>query len=307
MIEPLSHVEAPKSLWARLSTILEMIKFSHTIFALPFALLAAAIASHREGGWRVLDLVAILLCMVLARSAAMAFNRWADQRFDRENPRTATRAIPAGLLSSRDVLKFVVLCSLGFVAATTIFIASSGNIWPLVLSVPVLLFLLAYSYMKRFTSLAHVWLGTALALSPVAAWIAIRGTIEWPPVLLGVAIACWVTGFDIIYACQDIDVDRQQGLHSIPSKLGFQGAMNVARVVHVVMVVALVGFGVLTPELGIFFWIGLGIVAILLAVEHWLVRGRDLLKINLAFLQVNGTISTLLLLVTLADLYLPAV
>ncbi|MFO0949395.1 MAG: UbiA family prenyltransferase, partial [Planctomycetota bacterium] len=151
---------------------------------------------------------------------------------------------------------------------------------------------------------AHVWLGGALALSPLAAWIAIRGNVEWPPVLLGLAVAAWVTGFDIIYACQDIEVDRSLGLYSIPARFGFGGAMAIARGAHLFMFAMLVALGWLTPELNFFYWIGLGIVGVLLVVEHWLVRGRDLLRINVAFLQVNGVISMGLLLVTLADLYL---
>lgn len=289
----------------RVLVFLEMIKFSHTIFALPFALLSAALASDRAGGWRWLDLVGILLCMVFARSAAMGFNRWADRELDAKNPRTVIRAIPAGLLSANAVLWFVALSSAGFLLSTTLFWFSAGNPWPLILSLPLLLFLFGYSYAKRFTSLAHVWLGGALALAPLAAWIAILGNVEWPPVLLGLAVAAWVTGFDIIYACQDIDVDRSLGLHSIPARLGFDRAMAVARLSHVAMFATLVALGWFTPELSSFYWIGLAAVGVLLTVEHWLVRGRDLLKINVAFLQVNGVISTALFLVTLADLYLP--
>lgn len=289
----------------RIGVFLEMIKFSHTIFALPFALLAAALASSREGGWRLLDLLGVVLCMVFARTAAMGFNRWADRDLDAQNPRTKIRAIPAGLLTPGFVLGTVILCSVGFVFSTSIFWFASGNPWPMILAVPVLLFLFGYSYTKRFTSLAHVWLGTALALAPVAAWIAIRGNVELPPILLGLAVIGWVTGFDIIYACQDLDVDRQLGLRSIPARLGFERAMNVARLSHLLMMAALVGLGWVTPELNLFYWIGLVLVGGLLIYEHWLVRGRDLLKINVAFLQVNGVISVGLLLVTLADLYLP--
>jgi 4-hydroxybenzoate polyprenyltransferase len=289
----------------RIGVFLEMIKFSHTIFALPFALLAAALASAREGGWRPMDLVGVVSCMVFARTAAMGFNRWADRDLDAQNPRTKIRAIPAGLLTPGFVLGTVLICSVGFVLSTSLFWFSSGNPWPMILAVPVLLFLFGYSYTKRFTSLAHVWLGTALALAPVAAWIAIRGNVELPPILLGLAVIGWVTGFDIIYACQDLDVDRQLGLRSVPARLGFEGAMNVARLSHLLMMAALVGLGWVTPELNLFYWSGLMIVGGLLVYEHWLVRGRDLLKINVAFLQVNGVISVGLLLVTLADLYLP--
>jgi 4-hydroxybenzoate polyprenyltransferase len=203
------------------------------------------------------------------------------------------------------MLLFVAVSAAGFVASTLLFYLSSGNLWPIILSLPVLGFLLGYSYAKRFTSLAHVWLGAALALAPVAAWIAIRGQIEPPPVLLALAVVFWVTGFDIIYACQDIEADRRLGLFSIPAALGMGRALAVARASHALMLVALVLLGCLTPELTVFYWVGVVAVAGLLALEHWLVRGRDLSRVNLAFLQVNGVISVGLLVMTLADLYLP--
>ena len=287
----------------KVPVFLESIKFSHTLFALPFALLSAALASVRDGGWRLLDLVGILLCMVFARTAAMGFNRWIDRDVDALNPRTAGRALPSGQLTPLAVMAFVLISSVGFIASTGIFILSHDNWLPLILSAPVLAWLLGYSLAKRFTSLAHVWLGMALALSPIAAWIAIRGQVEWPPVLLGLAVAFWVTGFDIIYACQDIEVDRQLGLHSIPARLGRVGAMLVARFCHAAMLVILALLAWTTPELRLFFPIGVGAVTILLIYEHWLVRDRDLARINLAFLYVNGVISTGLLAMTLADLY----
>lgn len=289
----------------KLRVFLESIKFSHTIFALPFALLAATLASVREGGWRLLDLAGVLLCMVFARTAAMGFNRWADRFIDAKNPRTAIRAIPAGQLSAAAVMSFVVISSIGFIASTLIFWVSHDNLLPLYLSVPVLAFLLGYSFAKRFTAFAHVWLGIALAMSPTAAWIAIRGDVEWSPILLSLAIVFWVTGFDIIYACQDIDVDRQLGLRSIPAWLGMRGAMHVARLCHFLMIGTLVLFGMITPELNAFYWMGVMGVGILLVYEHWLVRGRDLTHVNLAFLYVNGVISLGLFLLTLADLYGP--
>ena len=284
---------------------LGMIKFGHTVFALPFALLAAVLASHREGGWRPLDLVGVVLCMVFARTSAMGFNRWADRALDAANPRTRSRSIPAGRLSAAAVLALTLLSGGLFVAATGLFVVSSGNAWPLLLSGPVLAWLLGYSLAKRFTPLAHLWLGVALALSPVAAWVAIRPVPEWPPLLLAAAVASWVTGFDILYACQDAEVDRRLGLHSIPARLGIGRAMHVARLLHLTTVVLLVAFGRVTPELGAFWWLGLAAVAVLLAAEHWLVRGRDLLRINLAFFQVNGVVSATLLLATLLDVYLP--
>lgn len=288
----------------KLAVFLESIKFSHTIFALPFALLSATLASVRSGGWNALSLLGILACMVFARTAAMGFNRWADRDFDAANARTRIRAIPAGLLSPAAVLTFTVCSGVLFILSTTLFIFAADNWLPLYLSIPVLAFLLGYSYAKRFTALAHVWLGVALAMSPIAAWIAIRANLEWPPVLLAAAILCWVTGFDIIYACQDIEVDRSLGLRSIPAWLGIDGAMLIARTAHAMMLAALVALGLVTPEFNIFYWVGLIAVAGLLLYEHWLVRGRDLSRVNIAFLHVNGVISVGLLLVTLADIYL---
>ena len=200
---------------------LSLIRFSHTLFALPFALLAAAM-SWRLQTFRWQELLGILLCMVAARSAAMAFNRLADRRLDAENPRTARRHLPAGVLSVAQVAALTAACGFAFIASTLLFLP---NRLPLYLSVPVLVFLCGYSYAKRFTSYSHFWLGTALALSPVAAWIAIRGEVVLqhpgdlaPAFVLGGAVLTWVAGFDMIYACQDFQFDRQRGLHSVPAQ-----------------------------------------------------------------------------------------
>jgi 4-hydroxybenzoate polyprenyltransferase len=286
---------------ARLADILGMIKFSHTLFALPFALLGAALAAHGPDGWHSSgrDWLGILLCMATARSAAMAFNRLADRRIDADNPRTATRHLPAGRLSVGSVAVFTAICALGFVASTLLFLPR--NPWPLRLSVPVLLWLLGYSYAKRFTSLAHFWLGSALMLSPIAAWIAIRGDLAWPPVLLGLAVLCWVSGFDIIYACQDADFDRSRGLHSVPARLGVARALRLAALCHAAMIAALVALGYAYP-MGRLYFVGVGLVALLLLYEHALVRPDDLSRVNLAFFQVNIGISLGLLLVGVADL-----
>jgi 4-hydroxybenzoate polyprenyltransferase len=285
----------------RLGDILGMIKFSHTLFALPFALFGAALASHGPDGWtfRPRDWLGIVLCMVTARSAAMAFNRLADRHLDAGNPRTASRHLPSGRLSARSVAIFTAANSLLFVAATLLFLPR--NPLPLVLSVPVLLWLLGYSYAKRFTSAAHFWLGVALALAPIAAWIAIRGGIALPPVLLGLAVLFWVAGFDILYACQDAEYDRRVGLRSVPARLGIRGALRLAALCHAVMVGWLVALGVAYP-LGTVYFAGVAAVAILLLVEHALVRPDDLTRVNLAFFQVNIAISLGLLAVGLADL-----
>ncbi len=211
---------------------LELVRFSHTLFALPFALLGAALAAHGTDGWhgRARDWIGILLCMALRASAAMAFNRLVDRHYDALNRRTASRHIPTGRLSVPAVAWFTVLCSGGFVAATLLFLP---NRWPLYLAGPVLLWLLGYSYSKRFTSLSHFWLGISLCLAPIAAWIALKGTIAWPPILLALAVLLWVAGFDIIYACQDLDFDRNHGLRSVPEVLGIPGALRVAALCHV--------------------------------------------------------------------------
>jgi 4-hydroxybenzoate polyprenyltransferase len=285
---------------SKLADILGMIKFSHTLFALPFALFGAALAARGPDGWhgRFQDWLGILLCMAFARSAAMAFNRLVDRRIDAFNPRTAMRHLPAGRLSVRSVAVFFVSCSILFVLATLLFLP---NRWPLILALPVLAWICGYSYAKRFTSLAHVWLGSALMLAPIAAWIALRGDIAWPPLLLGLAVLCWVTGFDIIYACQDVDFDRAQGLYSIPRRFGLKRALHLAAASHLVMLVFLVGLGLSVP-LGPVFYLGLMAIGVLLVYEHAIIRPDDLAKVNVAFFQVNLVISVGLLAFGLADL-----
>jgi 4-hydroxybenzoate polyprenyltransferase len=279
---------------------LDLIRFSHTLFALPFALLGAALAAHGRTGWhgRVQDWVGILLCMATARSAAMAFNRLVDRRFDALNPRTAGRHLPAGLMSVRSVAVFTLVCSLAFVASTLLFLP---NRWPLYLSVPVLLWLLGYSYSKRFTTLAHFWLGVSLSLAPIAAWIALRGDLGWPPVLLALAVLFWVSGFDIIYACQDVDFDRTVGLQSVPKTFGVRRALWIAAACHAFMIVPLVGLGLVYP-LGPIYFVGVAAVAALLIYEHALVRPDNLTRVNLAFFQVNVVISIGLLVVAVVDM-----
>ena len=285
----------------RLNDILGMIKFSHTLFALPFALLGAALAARGPDGWhgRPRDWLGILLCMATARSAAMAFNRLVDWRIDAQNPRTATRHLPSGQLSVAAVTTFWAVCAVGFVASTLLFLP---NRWPLFLAVPVLAWLCGYSFAKRFTSLAHVWLGSALMLAPMAAWIALRGDVEWSPVVLGLAVFFWVSGFDVIYACQDVEFDRANGLFSIPNRLGVPNALRLAALFHVAMVAALVTLGLTYPlGRGIYFT-GLAGIAALLIYEHAIVRPDDLTRVNVAFFQVNIAISLGLLACGLADL-----
>lgn len=285
----------------RVRDYLELVRFSHTLFALPFALMGALLAAFGPNGlegspraW-----LGILLCMATARSAAMAFNRLVDRHVDARNPRTAGRHIPRGALTPGAVAGFTLVCSAAFVGSTLLFLP---NPWPLRLSIPVLLWLLGYSYTKRFTSLAHFWLGVSLSLAPIAAWIALRGDIAWPPIWLGLAVFWWVSGFDLIYACQDADYDRSAGLRSIPAKLGVAGALRLAAVCHALMVVGLIGLGLSYP-LGMIYYIGVFAAALLLIYEHSLVRPDDLDRVNEAFFHVNVIISVGLLIVTLLDLF----
>jgi 4-hydroxybenzoate polyprenyltransferase len=290
-----------------LRAFLELVRFSHTVFALPFALTSAALAWRKPPGFHGLQLVGILLCMVLARSAAMSFNRLADRDIDARNPRTAGRHLPAGKLSVGAVWLFTLACAAGFVASTLIFLYGFGNPWPLYLSVPVLLFIGAYSYTKRFTALAHFWLGTSLLLAPVAAWIAIRGLQGWAdlaaPLVLGGAVLFWVAGFDILYACQDADFDRRARLHSVPAALGVPASLRVAAGCHFVMLALLFAlYWAAAPDLGVVYLGGIAAVAMLLVYEHWLVRPDDLTRVNQAFFQVNGAISIGLFAVVLLQL-----
>lgn len=284
---------------SKLRHLLELIRFSHTVFALPFALLSAVIAWHQPDSpfqWK--QLAGILLCMVFARSAAMAFNRIVDRKIDGANPRTAKRHIPAGLLSLSSVVAFTVVCSVAFIATTLLFLP---NRWPLILSIPVLLFLLGYSFAKRFTVFCHYWLSAALMLSPIATWIAIRGEVALVPALLSAVIFFWVGGFDILYACQDADFDREQRLHSIPSRWGIPTALRIALTSHLLTIVALFALWHFAG-LGIVFLVGISAVSLLLLYEHWLVSPTDLSRVNMAFFNVNAVISLGLLGIGLLDL-----
>jgi len=269
-----------------------MIRFSHSVFALPFALSSAVIAagtgiSGRQVAW-------ILVAMVGARSAAMGFNRLADQPFDARNPRTAGRELPRGAISRGEVWVFVAAS-----AATLVVAAAMLNPLCLALSPVALLIVFGYSYTKRFTALSHVFLGLALAIAPMGAWLAIRGRFEAPPVVLGLAVLFWVAGFDTIYACQDEAFDRAEGLHSLPARLGTRRALVLARVFHVIAVALLAAVYALAPLHPIYL-AGVGVVAGLLIYEHSLVRADDLSRIDAAFFTVNGWISLGYFAVTLA-------
>jgi len=285
----------------RVRQILEMIRFSHTLFALPFAFLSAEMAwrlsADESAGNASLarEALGILLAMVTARSAAMAFNRVADWRIDAANPRTAGRHIPQGTLSVTAVAAFAAASAVAFVASTLLFLP---NVLPLVLSGPVLAFLLGYSWTKRFTSLAHFWLGASLMLAPVAAWIALRGEQVLarpadllPALTLGGAVLLWTAGFDMIYACQDAAFDHQAGLHSIPARWGVAGALRLAAACHAGMIALLALLPRVYPAFGNVYWGAVVAVALLLVYEHSLVRPKDLARVNRAFFHVNAVVS----------------
>jgi 4-hydroxybenzoate polyprenyltransferase len=286
-------------------SFLELIRFSHTLFALPFALTGAVLAWKREGAFHFLQLVGILLCMAFARSAAMAFNRLADRHLDAHNPRTAGRHLPAGILRPAAVWFFLILCSAGFFASTLLFWFAFRNPWPMIFAAPVLGFIFLYSYTKRFTALAHFWLGSSLLLAPVCAWVAIRGLPGWElaiPFLLGGAVLFWVAGFDILYACQDVDFDRSHGLRSIPAALGTAGALRVAFYCHLGMLALLLALYLVDrQDLGAIYLGGVLAVAMLVLFQHHLVRPDDLSRVNQAFFHVNTVISVGLFVVVLVQ------
>lgn len=279
-----------------LRVTLEMIKWEHSVFALPFALCGAMLAA---GGMpSVHQLAWIVVAMVAARSAAMAFNRWADASIDAANPRTSTRALPAGHLSPAFVVTFVVVSSLVFVLA-----ASQLNRLSLELSPVALAVLLLYSYTKRLTRWSHLVLGFALGIAPSAAWIAVRGTLDPRILLLTAAVAFWVGGFDVLYACQDYDFDRQSGLHSVPRYFGIGPSLWIARIFHLIMVALLIAL-VMVFGMGKLAMVGVVAVVLLLLYEHSLVKPNDLSKLNAAFFTMNGVISVLFFLFVAADLLL---
>jgi 4-hydroxybenzoate polyprenyltransferase len=275
----------------RIRTVLEMIKFEHSVFALPFALVGALLAARASGtlpSWH--QLLWIVVAMVGARSAAMTMNRIADIEYDRRNPRTASRALPAGELSVGFARAFTILA-----AAVLVFAAWRLNPLALKLSPVALAVLFFYSYTKRFTSWSHFALGFCLGISPAAAWIAIRGSLDWRVLILCAAVTLWVGGFDVLYACQDVEFDKAAGLHSIPKKFGIARALLLARAMHIVMV-ALLAWLAWSFHLAWPAWAGIAVVAALLAYEHSLVKPNDLSKMNAAFFTVNGYISLLFLL-----------
>ncbi len=267
----------------RLKTVLEMIKFEHTIFALPFAYMGMMLAANgRPTLWQIFW---ITVAMAGARSFSMAMNRYIDREIDSHNPRTQERAIPAGKLSPKYVLGFAAVSIIVFFIATYQLAPLARVVWPAVVFP-----LLIYSYTKRFTWLNHVILGISLGLAPIGAWIAITNGLSWPVVVLGAAVMLWVAGFDIIYACQDIDVDRREKLFSIPAVFGIERALLVTRMFHVLTVALLFTVGV-AFKMGAVYYFGVMVTALLLAYENRLVKPNDLSKVNVAFFTMNGFIS----------------
>jgi len=286
-----SCLRGKSGLGQKLSTLAKDIKLSHTLFALPFALLSAFLAAN--GLPRIGQLLLILLCMVTARTVAMSMNRLIDAELDSLNPRTQNRALPSGSLSSAFYMAVVLLCSSAFIASTALF-GRYKNIWPVILSLPVLLFISAYPFLKRFTRLCHYYLGAALALAPICSWIAIKGNLELPPIIMAAAVLLWTAGFDIIYACQDYESDLQTKTFSIPAKFGIKKALLISRLTHLAAAALLITLGLVTPQLRTIYFIAVALSILLLIYQHAIVKPHDLSRVNLAFFTLNGIISILL-------------
>jgi 4-hydroxybenzoate polyprenyltransferase len=268
----------------------EFVRFSHTVFALPFAL-ASMVVAARAGrgwpGWRTFLL--ILGAMVCARTAAMGFNRIVDRRIDALNPRTAQRHLPAGQIALANAWALVVISALGLGYAAWLINPLCGWLSPLAL-----LIVFFYSFTKRFTDFSHVFLGLALGIAPIGAWLAVRGKLDWPPCVLALAVVFWLVGFDIIYATQDWEFDKSQGLHSLPVRLGISPSLQVARTAHAIMAVLLLAFGLIS-SLRVPYYIGLGIILVCLVAQHRLARKRDPISLNVAFFRMNAAISAVFL------------
>lgn len=276
-----------------------MIKFSHSVFALPFALVSGLIAVVRhEIGITPLDVLLLLVCMVAARTAAMGFNRIADRDVDAENPRTKNRELPSGTIGAREAWTFTI-------GATIIFIAASFGVNTLcgVLSVPLLALLYGYSLTKRVTWASHFVLGACLGAAPIGVWFALTGAFAWEPILLGLGVTLWTAGFDIYYSLQDEEFDRDNGLRSIPARFGRHRSIVIVRLVHTLAMAAFITFGIVA-SMGIPFWIGLALIGSILIYEAWLMRDGDLSKIDLAFFNLNGYVSVLFAIGTAVDLWL---
>ena len=274
----------------------EFVRFEHTVFALPFALAAMAVASresHGWPGWRTFLL--ILAAMVCARTAAMGFNRIADRKFDALNPRTAGRHLPAGRITLSSAYVLTCLSAAGLVIVAWFINPICFWLSPVALAI-----VFFYSLTKRFTDFSHFFLGLALGVAPVGAWLAVRGQFAWPPVVLAVAVVFWLVGFDIIYATQDYESDKQQNLRSLPVRWGIAGSLRFARVAHALMAAALLGFGLISG-LRVPYYVGLSVIVVCLIVQHVVARKRDPVSLNVAFFRMNAIISLLFLAAAVVD------
>lgn len=296
------ELPAAPSFAHRLRVYATDIKISHSIFALPFALLATFVGAGGMPAWGILGL--ILLCMVTARTLAMSANRLLDARLDAANPRTLRRAIPSGQLSRSFVLGGILLCAVLFILATAGFWFWYDNPWPLVFSLPVLAFISAYPLLKHFTQLCHYYLGASLALALICAWVAVTASIALEPLLMAGAVLLWTAGFDIIYACQDYAVDVRSGLYSVPARLGIARALWVSRLTHFFCAALLIALGLVSPLLAGLYFVGVGIAIALLLIEHSLVHPNDLSRVGLAFFTINGIISAVLGVLGIIDVFI---
>lgn len=310
----MSSIAQNESPWQRVRVLAADIKLSHSVFALPFALLAAfmaavpASARMTAGGmdWQRFagQLLLIVLAMVFARTVAMLANRLIDRRIDRDNPRTEGRALPSGRASVKTAVSMLSASAVGFMIVCAAFGVAYGNWWPMALSVPVLAWVSAYGYLKRFTSLCHLYLGSSLAISPLAAALAIEPSAltEQPALwLLSGMVLVWVAGFDIIYALQDVEIDRRQGLFSIPSRLGERGGLWISRGLHAIAAGLLIVMPIVDPRLGVVYFSAVAMVVAMLVVEHTVIARRGTAAIVLAFFTLNGIISCALGLAGIAD------
>ncbi len=286
----------PSPLRSKLVEFASDIKLSHSIFAMPFALLSMVLASVSVGKRfpSATQIALIVVCMVLARSFGMGMNRLLDASLDAQNPRTARRSIPAGRLSRGSALAILVGCAIAFEAAALGFGFFCHNWYPAMLAMPVLLVLGAYPLFKRFTRWCHFYLGFCLALAPVCAWVAIAGTFSTIPFLMAGAVLCWTAGFDILYACQDVESDRETGVFSVPATFGIGRAFWIARGTHAICLALLVTLGIVSPQLDLLWYVAVGIVAIIFCIEHSIVKPNDLSRLNLAFFTLNGIVSVCL-------------
>ncbi len=295
-----------------IKSYLSLVKFSHTIFALPFALIGFFIAilrhslnsdhsiefDHFINTTLLIKFLLVLGCMITARSAAMGFNRWLDKNFDAQNPRTAIREIPSGIIAANNALMFVIANSILFIILTAFI-----NKLCFYLSPVALFIILFYSYTKRFTALCHLVLGLGLALAPIGAYLAVTGMFAILPVLFSFTVLFWVSGFDIIYALQDVDFDRSQKLHSIPASLGKKNALRVSELLHVFSAIMVIVAGAIA-SFGLLYWLGVSIFIGMLVYQHTIVKPNDLRRVNLAFMTANGIASVVFAVFVIADLFL---